>query len=66
MEQLSQYYNNRFPVKYEMMIANPPWITSSILNTEHLLDSGIYDPKETFLKSIFQFAGNKLKLKEKY
>jgi len=50
----------KFPVKYEMMIANPPWITSSILNSEHLLDSGVYDPKETFLKAIFQFAANHL------
>ena len=47
---------NRFPLKYELMIANPPWITASMLNVEHKLDNAIYDPKETFLKAIFAFA----------
>jgi len=47
----------RFPTKYELMIANPPWITASMLNSEHALDNGVYDPKEEFLNAIFKFAG---------
>lgn len=38
------------------MIANPPWITASLLNSEHALDNGVYDPNEAYLKSIFDFA----------
>jgi len=49
-----------FPKKYELIIANPPWITASKLNTEHELDNGIFDPNEEMLVSIFKFASQHL------
>lgn len=48
----------KFPAKFEMIVANPPWITATILNEKHELDNGVYDPQEKLLKSLFLFASS--------
>lgn len=41
---------------YDIIIANPPWITASPLSNDDGLETGNYDPKEKILKGCLHFA----------
>ncbi|CAI2365457.1 unnamed protein product [Moneuplotes crassus] len=44
------------PSKYDLILANPPWLPASKLPEINPLDNGVYDPEEVFLKSSLNFA----------
>jgi methylase of polypeptide subunit release factors len=35
----------RFPKKFDLIISNPPWITSSKLSISDTLENAVYDSK---------------------
>lgn len=52
----------RFPNKYDIIIANPPWIQASKLSAQDALENTTTDPKGVFLKSVFEFAKEHLQM----
>jgi len=44
------------PSKYDLILANPPWLPASKIVEVNPLDNGVYDPEEVFLKSALNFA----------
>jgi methylase of polypeptide subunit release factors len=44
------------PMQFDLITCNPPWIPAEYIAESSPLDNGVYDPKETFLKSALNFA----------
>jgi methylase of polypeptide subunit release factors len=42
---------NNWPTKYDIIAFNPPWLP--VKSNDRNLDAGVYDPKESCLKSGF-------------
>lgn len=53
----------RFPKKYNLILANPPWMVASKLSSSEPLEGAVYDPKSEFLNSILSFTSNHLESK---
>lgn len=41
---------NQFPKRFDLIVANPPWLSASGLNNQ--MDLSVYDPKSKVLESI--------------
>lgn len=46
----------RFPMKYDLIIANPPWIWASKYRVNDPLENTTSDPEGQMLKSVFEFS----------
>jgi len=44
------------PAQYDFIVANPPWIQSSLVSEVNPLDNAVYDPESNFLKACLQFV----------
>lgn len=57
LNNISKYYFIyiliRFPMKYDLIIANPPWIWASKYRINDPLENTTSDPEGKMLKSVF-------------
>jgi methylase of polypeptide subunit release factors len=45
---------------YDIIVCNPPWIPSGVLNKDDPLEYSVYDEDATLLKNVLAFSSNLL------
>ena len=48
------------PLKYDLIMINPPWVHAKQIEGESMLQMGVYDEKATFLQNSLNKAGNSI------
>jgi methylase of polypeptide subunit release factors len=43
---------------YDVIVCNPPWIPSGVLNKDDPLEYSVYDEDATLLKNVLAFSSN--------
>ncbi|CAD8195726.1 unnamed protein product [Paramecium pentaurelia] len=52
----------KYPAKFNLIIANPPWIQASKIRIDDSIENTVTDPDGIMLKSIFEFANKYLQI----